>query len=174
LQARWLGESSKPSLMVLPESLGPGAADPKPSHLLPDVLYETVLGTQVTAIVSFFIVLLGASLALTTVKGARLKKRLAPHIVTSTDLRKRKQEKERLAAAAGLFRATESAFEQWKLWKRLERLVERSDLPLRTVELFYLMVGCGFLGAFIGSFSGRGTLITLAILGAAAFAPVGF
>jgi tight adherence protein B len=36
------------------------------------------------------------------------------------------------------------------------------------------MVGCGFLGAFIGSFSGRGTMITLAVLGGAAFAPVGF
>ena len=70
LQANWLGQSSKPSLMVLPASLGPGAADPKPSRLLPNVLYETVLGTQVMAIVSFFIVLLGASLALTTVKGA--------------------------------------------------------------------------------------------------------
>jgi tight adherence protein B len=174
LQARWQGESSKPSLMTLPASLGPGAADPKPSHLLPNVLYETVLGTQVMAIVSFFIVLLGASLALTTVKGARLKKRLAPHIVTSTDLRKRKQEKERLAAAAGLFRATESAFEQWKFWKRLERLVERSDLPLRTVELFYLMLGLGLVGATIATLVGTGTLILVAVLGGAAFAPVGF
>ena len=174
LQAHWSGQSSKPSLLVLPESLGPGAGDPKPSHLLPSVLYETVLGTQVMAIVSFFIVLLGASLALTTVKGARLKKRLAPHIVTTADIRKRKQDKQRLAAAAGLFRATESAFEQWKLWKRLDRLVERSDLPLRTVELFYLMLGCGLLGGMVGTFSGRGTMITLAAVFGAAFIPVCF
>jgi tight adherence protein B len=174
LQARWLGESSKPAVLSLPESLGPGSGDPKPSHLLPSVLYETVLGTQVMAIVSFFIVLIGASLALTTVKGARLKKRLAPHIATGADLRKRKQEKERLAAAAPLFRATESAFDQWKLWKRLERLVERSDLPLRTVEVFYMMIGCGLVGGMIATFVGPGTLVTVAVLAGGAFAPVAF
>ena len=57
------------------------------------VFYKTVLGTQVMALISFFIVLIGASLALTTVKGARLKKRLAPHLVTSTEIRKRKEER---------------------------------------------------------------------------------
>ena len=66
--------------------------------------------------------------ALTTVKGARLKKRISPHLAPDAG-KKRKQERERLAAAAGLFNAMESAFEGWKLWKRLDRLVERSDLP---------------------------------------------
>jgi tight adherence protein B len=172
LQARWVGQSSKPAALTLPESLAP--SDAKPSHLLPSVLYETVLGTQVMAIVSFFIVLLAASLALTTVKGARLKKRLAPHIVTATEVRKRKQEKERLAAAAPLFRVTESAFENWKLWKRLERLVERSDLPLRTVELFYLMIGFGLFGGLIATFVGPGTMVTIAALAGGAFVPVAF
>ena len=172
LQARWVGQSSKPAALTLPESLAP--SDPKPSNLLPSVFYETVLGTQVMAIVSFFIVLLAASLALTTVKGARLKKRLAPHIVTATEVRKRKQEKERLAAAAPLFRVTESAFENWKLWKRLERLVERSDLPLRTVELFYLMIGFGLVGGMIATFVGPGTMVTIAALAGGAFVPVGF
>ena len=174
LKAHWLGEISTHALLTLPPSLGPGSAEAKPSHLLPDVLYETVLGTQVMAIVSFFIVLLGASLALTTVKGARLKKRLAPHIVSSHDLRVRKQEKERLAAAAGLFRATESAFSQWRLWKRLERLVERSDLPVRTVEIVYLMTGLGLIGASISTLAGRSSLITLGVLAGAASLPVMF
>jgi tight adherence protein B len=173
LKAQWLGQSSPQALLSLPESLGPGSADPKPSHLLPSVLYETVLGTQVMAIVSFFIVLLGASLALTTVKGARLKKRLAPHIATGMDIRK-KQEKERLAAAAGLFRATESAFAHWKLWKKLDRLVERSDLPLRTVELFYIMFGIGLVAGTIATLAGSGTLITVAVLAGGALLPVAF
>lgn len=174
LKAHWLGETSRHALLTLPSSLGPGTAEAKPSHLLPDVLYETVLGTQVMAIVSFFIVLLGASLALTTVKGARLKKRLAPHIVSSHDLRKRKQEKARLAAAEGLFRATESAFSQWRLWKRLERLVERSDLPVRTVEIVYLMTGLALIGATISTLAGRGSLITLGVTAGAASLPVMF
>ena len=174
LKAQWLGETSKPATLSLPASLGPGSADPKPSHLLPSVLYETVLGTQVMAVMSFFVVLLGASLALTTVKGARLKKRLAPHLATGVETAKRKREKQRLAAAQGLFRVTEGAFEQWKLWKRLDRLVERSDLPLRTVELFYLMWGLGLVAATIATVMGTGTMIMVAVLAAGAFAPVGF
>ena len=62
-----------------PASLGPGS-DAEALAPAARVFYKTVLGTQVMALVSFFIVLIAASLALTTVKGARLKKRLAPHI----------------------------------------------------------------------------------------------
>jgi tight adherence protein B len=174
LQATWLGETSAPAQLSLPGSLGPGDDDPAPSRLLPDVFYKTVLGTQVMALVSFFIVLIGASLALTTVKGARLKKRLAPHLVTSVEIRKRKEEKERLAAAAGLFRATENTFENWKFWKRLERLLERSDLPLRTVELVYLMGGIGLVLATFATLTSQPTMITLALMAGGAMAPVGF
>ena len=126
------------------------------------------------ALVSFFIVLIAASLALTTVKGARLKKRLAPHIAKDPATQKRKREKERLAAAAGLFNATENAFEGWKLWKRLDRLVERSDLPVRTVEVFYMMCGAALVGALIATVTTPSMLITLAAFGGGAFAPVAF
>jgi tight adherence protein B len=174
LLASWNGQTSVPATLNLPASLGPGSDDPAPSRLLPDVFYKTVLGTQVMALVSFFIVLIGASLALTTVKGARLKKRLAPHLVTSVEIRKRKEEKERLAAAAGLFRATENTFENWKFWKRLERLLERSDLPLRTVELVYLMGGIGLVLATFATLTSQPTMITFALMAGGAMAPVGF
>jgi tight adherence protein B len=174
LQASWEGQTSRPASLQLPSSLGPGAADPKPSHVLPAVFYKTVLGTQVMAVISFFIVLLAASLALTTVKGARLKKRIAPHLATGVGVRKNKEQKERLAAAAGLFRVTESAFEQWKLWKKLERILMQSDLPLRTVELVYLIAGAALVGATIGTLLGVSGLITLAIFCAFGSIPVVF
>jgi tight adherence protein B len=173
LEANWEGQRSVPKSITLPASLGPGADDAKPSHLLPEVFYRTVLGTQVMAIVSFFIVLIAASLALTTVKGARLKKRLAPHLAPDVKT-KRKQERERLAAAAGLFNATESAFEGWKLWKQLDRLVERSDLPVRTVEVFYVMCGCALVGGLIGTMLTPSMLITLAAFAGGFLAPVAF
>jgi tight adherence protein B len=173
LEANWEGQKSVPKSITLPASLGPGADDAKPSHLLPEVFYRTVLGTQVMAIVSFFIVLIAASLALTTVKGARLKKRLAPHLAPDVKT-KRKQERERLAAAAGLFNATESAFEGWKLWKQLDRLVERSDLPVRTVEVFYVMCGCALVGGLIGTMLTPSMLITLAAFAGGFLAPVAF
>jgi tight adherence protein B len=174
IQATWNSEKSLPLELELPASLGPGADDAKPSHLLPDAFYKTVLGTQVMALVSFFIVLIGASLALTSVKGSRLKKRLAPHIAQDIGTQKRKRERERLAAAAGLFSATESAFEGWKLWKRLDRLVEKSDLPIRTVELFYLMCGGALVGALLATMMTPSMLITVAAFAGGGFAPVSF
>src|SRR4029450_4275998 len=107
LGATWAGQKSVPQPLALPSSLGPGSDDKKPSHLLPGVFYKAVLGTQVMAIVSFFIVLLAASLALTTVKGARLKKRLAPHIAKDVT-QKRKQERKRLAARGRGFQPSQA------------------------------------------------------------------
>jgi tight adherence protein B len=173
LQALSDGSSSKAALLRLPASLGLGSADPKPSRLLPDVFYKTVLGTQVMALVSFFIVLFAATLGLTTVKGSRLRKKIAPHIAKSTDLRKgQPEQKERFAAAAGIFRATEGALAHWKFWTRLERLLERSDLPLRTVELVYLIAGAALLGATVGTLTGQGAMITFALLAGFAAAPI--
>jgi tight adherence protein B len=173
VEANWEGQKSLPKAIALSASLGPGAADAKPSHLLPNVFYRTVLGTQLMAVISFFIVLIAASLALTTVKGSRLKKRISPHLAPDVT-KKRKQERERLAAAAGLFNATESALEGWKLWKRLDRLVERSDLPVRTVEVFYAMCGLALLGGLIATMMTPSMLITLAAFGGGAMVPVGF
>jgi tight adherence protein B len=167
------GSASPDALFNLPTNLGPGAGDPKPSRLLPSILYKTVLGTQVMALISFFVVLIGASLALTTVKGSRLRRRIAPHLATSVEVRKRKQEKERFAAAAGLFKATEAALAHWKFWIRLERLLERSDLPLRTVELVYLIAGAGLLGATLATLSGQSGIVTLAMLAGCGLIPVG-
>jgi tight adherence protein B len=167
------GSASQATVLELPETLGSTKGDPKPSHLFPEVFYETVLGTQVMAIISFLIVLLGATLALTTVKGSRLRRRIAPHLAETVEAKKRKQERERFAAAAPLFRATESAFAHWKVWNRLERLVERSDMPIRTVELVYLMIGCGLVGATLATLAGQSTLITLALMAAGWMAPVG-
>ncbi len=171
LQAHSNGEKSKPTRLELPASLA-SRAD-KPSQLLPSFFYETALGTQVMALVSFFIVLFAATLALTTVKGSRLRKRIAPHLATSTDVRKRKEEqKERFAAAAGLFKATEGALAHWKFWTRLERLLERSDLPLRTVELVYLCAGTGLLAATFATLTKQSGLITFAVLAGFAAAPI--
>jgi tight adherence protein B len=154
----------------------PGGASPQgsePSRFLPEVFYSPI-GTQLIALMSGLIVLLGASLAMTTVKGARLRRRLAPHIATTADVRKAKVERERLAIASGLFRATEGAFSHWRFWTRLERLVERSDLPVRTVEVAYLMVGFALVTGLLATLLGLGTLILLSTLAAGGFLPLGY
>jgi tight adherence protein B len=154
----------------------PGGQAPtggKPSRFLPEIFYSPI-GTQLIALMAGLIVLLGATLAMTTVKGARLRKRISPHLATTVESRKRKVERERLAIAAGLFRATEGAFSHWRFWTRLERLVERSDLSLRTVEVAYLMVGAALLTGLVATLVGVGTLLLVASLGTGGFLPLAF
>jgi tight adherence protein B len=171
LSAHALGSSASAKL-ELPGGEAPSGTEP--SRFLPEVFYSPI-GTQLIALMAGLIVLLGATLAMTTVKGARLRKRISPHLATSVESRKRKVERERLAIAAGLFRATEGAFSHWRFWTRLERLVERSDLSLRTVEVAYLMVGAGLLTGLIATLVGVGTLLLLvASLGAGGVLPLGF
>jgi tight adherence protein B len=167
------GSASTPKVIDLPGAADSVIGDSKPSHLFPEVFYQTVLGTQVMAVISFLIVLLAATLALTTVKGSRLRRKIAPHLAETVDIKKRKNDKERFAAAAPLFRATESAFAHWKVWTRLERLVERSDLPIRTVELVYLMFGTTLVGALVATVAAQPTVITLAVMAAGGAVPVG-
>ncbi len=87
------------------------------------------------------LVLLAGTFALAAARGERLRKRLAPHLNQANARVKRKQERERLAMLSSLFRLTEEAFSHWKQWRTLQRLLERADLPLRTVEFVYLMGG---------------------------------
>jgi tight adherence protein B len=107
-------------------------------------------------------------------KGSWVKSRLAPHVEGGPRTSSRKREKgQRLAALAGLFRATEQAFSHRKLWVRVHRKLERADLPLRTVEFVYLMLGCGFLLALFAAMTGRsslGILIALAVGAAVPYA----
>ena len=163
--------SSTLTRVELPGGNGPQRSEP--SRLVPEIFYSPI-GTQLIALMAGFIVLLGATLAMTTVKGARLRRRLAPHIATTADVRKAKVERERLAIAAGLFRATEGAFSHWRFWTRLETLVERSDMALRTVEVAYLMVGFALVGGLVATILGLGTMFLFGAFALGASLPLGF
>ena len=131
---------------------------------LPNPLYSPLGGLLLTMLVAF-LVLTACGFLFASAKGSWVKTRLAPHIEGSRKTRKR-QKGERLAALGGLFRATEQAFGHRRIWHKLQRKLERADLPLRTVEFVYLMLGCGFLLALFAAMTGRsslGILIALAV-----------
>src|SRR5262249_31590172 len=99
-----------------------------------------------------------------------------PHVEGTRAARKR-EKGERLAALGGLFRATEQAFGHRAIWQKLHRKLERADLPLRTVEFVYLMLGCAFVVAFFAVMMGRsslGILIAFAVGGALPYLWVSF
>jgi tight adherence protein B len=146
----------------------PGSSAPGPAgDALPSPLYSSIGGLLLTMLVAF-LVLTACGFLFATAKGSWVKTRLAPHVDGSRKARKR-EKGQRLAAFAGLFRATEDAFGHRRVWRHLQRKLERADLPLRTVEFAYLIVGCGFALALFAAVSGRPSLqilIALAVGGA--------
>lgn len=100
-----------------------------------------------------------------------LRKRLAPHV---EHRRPSTERGERFATGAALLEATERAFAHLRLWRYVYRLLERTDVPLRTVEFFYLSAGLGFAAALVGLVVvGSSFVATLALLCGAA-APFGY
>jgi tight adherence protein B len=147
-----------------------GVAIAKPSKLLPETVYESFLGTQLLGALVGLLVLLAGTFLVSSVRGSRLRRRLAPHIAAGAGS-KRKQERERLQAAAGLFRATERTFGHWKQWVALARMLERSDVPLRTVEFVYICGGSGLAAGLVAGMAARGTMTILAAMAGGAAVP---
>jgi tight adherence protein B len=139
---------------------------------LPSPLYSPLGGLLLTMLVAF-LVLTACGFLFASAKGSWVKTRLAPHVEGTRKQRKR-QKGERLAALAGLFRATEQAFAHRRVWLTLQRKLERADLPLRTVEFAYLIVGSGFVLGVFAAISGRPSLQILIAFAVGGAIPYGF
>jgi tight adherence protein B len=131
----------------------PGEAPPaaaKPSPLLPAFFYTSDWGLPVLAGVVGLLALIAAAFLLASPRGTWLKGRLDPHVAPAKhQVLKRQREESRFSAFAGLFRATERLFGNLGQWKRLDRVLQRADFPLKTVEYAYIMFGFGLLFAFL-------------------------
>ena len=149
------------------------AAAPKPSPLLPSPVYSA-LGGFLLALGVALLVLVGCGLVLAAQKGSWLQSRIAPHVEPTNRGAKRPGSRERLAVFAGLFRATEQAFGHRAQWKKLHRVLERSDVPLRTVEFAYLVFGCALVTGLLAAVAGSSTFMILAALFFGGLLPYGF
>jgi tight adherence protein B len=156
--------------LAIPPAEG-GVEPAEPSHLLPARLLASGAGDALLALAVAVLILIGCALVFAAPRGAWLRQRLAPHVEAAAAGTKRARERERLAAAASLFEATESAFGHLRFWHRIERLLERADLPLRTVEFLYLMAGSGFLLALVFAVAGSPSALIVTMLLAGALAP---
>jgi len=131
----------------------PGEAPPaaaKPSPLLPAFFYTSDWGLPVLAGVVGLLALIAAAFLLASPRGTWLRGRLDPHVASAKhQVLKRQREESRFSALSGLFKATESVFGNLGQWKRLDRVLQRADFPLRAAEYAYIMFGFGLLFAFI-------------------------
>ena len=155
------------------KALAPGTAAeavaestvPKPVFAVGPMLIATLVG---------ICILLAAFFLFQAPVGAALRRRLAPHIGEPARKRARGPVEERFATASSLMRATERAFGNLSLWHKLHKLLERSDVPLRTVELVYICAGSGLLVGLIFGLIGVGPLFAFITLLAGFMIPVGF
>jgi tight adherence protein B len=151
---------------------GSAAGVAKPSGLLPATAYTSPLGTLVLTLSVGFLLFLAAGLALASSKGAWLRSRIAAHVADpkrAAKLAAGAAERERFSAFASLFRVTEEAFGHLRHWRAVHRLLERADLPLRTVEFLYITMGSSLVVGLIAAVSGLKTiLIALALVFGAA------
>jgi tight adherence protein B len=154
--------------MTVPDSLG--ANSPKPTPLLPSLVYGK-LGDLLFTLFAGLLVLGAGILVASTMRGTSLKRRLAPHIETGGRASKKRTGRERLEMFNSVFRATENAFGHRRQWRNLQLLLERADLPLRTVEFAWILVGSSFLFAILAALTGRSSLVILAMFLIGAFVP---
>jgi tight adherence protein B len=92
--------------------------------------------------------------------------RLEPHLGRIARERKLRRRPQR-SLFRQLLAATESALVNVKQFRAIEGLLERADLPLRAVELLYVVLGTGALFALLGSafVSSPAVVLFLAALG---------
>jgi tight adherence protein B len=161
------GEAS----VTIPDSFDNGStAKTKPSPLLPGPVYGKA-GDLLFAFIAGLLVLAAGILVVSTMQGSWLKRRLAPHIHSGHRASKKRTGRERLEVFDGLFKATENAFAHRSQWRDLQLLLERADLPLRTVEFAWLLVGSSFVLAVLAAIMGRSTLVILAMFLVGALLP---
>jgi tight adherence protein B len=147
------------------------ATNDKPSPLLPDSFYGRA-GDLLFTVLAALLVLAAGILAASTLRGSWLKRRVAAHVEPSRGrAAKHRTGRERLAMLSGLFRVTESTFAHRRQWRNLQLLLERADLPLRTVEFAWLLIGCSFVLALLAAIISGGALAILACFLVGGFVP---
>jgi tight adherence protein B len=144
-----------------------------PSPFVPGPLYGP-LGNIIFALFAGLLVLASATMFASTLRGTLLKRRLAPHIDSTRHRSKRRTGRERLDWMNGVFRVTENTFGHRRQWRDLQLLLQRADLPLRTVEFAWIMVGGALLLAIVAGLAGVGGLAVLGMFLVGGFIPYVF
>lgn len=153
------------------ESVVPGAraAAAGPASKLPEQFFR--VGPVAIATIVGFLVLLGSLILMKAPLGSRLRRQITPHLGEQRK-RARGPVQERFATASSLLRATERAFGHLRAWHALHRLLERADVPLRTVELVYAAVGSGLLMGLVFAVAGAPSVVTLLALACGGAVPI--
>jgi tight adherence protein B len=147
---------------------------PKPAVPIgPERAYTSPGGALVIGLAVGVLVLLAFAAAASARRSSWLRRRLAPHVEHRPAVGARTR-KDRLSAGSPLLRVTERALGELRLWRKVNRLLERADMPLRTAEFFWICFGAGLLLAFFTAVAGQPTVFSLGAFAVGGSLPLGF
>jgi tight adherence protein B len=160
--------SARPGDRIEVEAAGVRAASVLPgarvvatseSSKLPEQFFK--VGPAAMATIVGFLGLIAALFLLRAPMGSRLRRQIKPHLGEQERKAARGPVQERFATASSVMKATERAFGHLRAWHALHHLLERADVPLRTVELVYAAAGTGLLTGLVFAVVGVPTLVVL-------------
>jgi tight adherence protein B len=165
-----VGQGSAVQRLAVP---GPVASDPAPSKVVPKGAYGPG-GPLGVAVAVAFLVLLAALFFLTGLRGSWVRNRIAGHVGGARVNSKAARKEKRSEMLASLFRGTERIFGDLKQWRWLGRMLERADVPLRTVEFFWIEVLAVFCSFLLVLMIGGSPVIAIAFMVVAGAIPFSF
>jgi tight adherence protein B len=131
-------------------------AEPGPSKIVPKGAFGPG-GPLGVAVAVAFLVLLACLFFLSGVRGSWVRSRISVHVGETKATSKKARKERRLAAMQNVFRMTENLLGHLKFWRSIGTMLERADVPLKTVEFFWIEVGAVF-GLFMFGLMFRASL----------------
>ena len=167
------GQGATARDVQVPAGPGSAAAPPGPSRLLPQSFYRSAMGTLTVALAAGLCVLLGLAVLLAAKKSLWLKQRVEAHVSPAKPTDRERAQQQRFAFVTGVVRSTEGVLGNLRQFRALTRLLERADVPLKTGEFAYLILGSAIvLGLVVGIATQSGIAFVLAAA-VGGYAPVG-
>lgn len=148
--ASLVGQGSATDGITIP---GATPSNSTPSKLVPKDAYGPG-GPLAVAIAVATLVLFAALFFLAGIRGSWVRTRIAAHVGATKGAAKKARKERRLEMMSSVFRATEAAFGNLKQWRWLGRMIERADVPLKTVEFFWIVTGSALVVAMLAALFG--------------------
>jgi tight adherence protein B len=86
------------------------------------------------------------------------------HVGETRATSKAARKEKRHEMLTNLFRMTEKVFGKLAVWHRVSKMLERADVPLRTVEFFWIEIGAVIAALVVGMIIGGGIPLMLGLI----------
>jgi tight adherence protein B len=152
---------------------GPRSSTPPSEPALPTAAFETPGSSVAIGLLVGLLLVTAVILMQRAQREGWVKRRVGAH-VEGAQQKNAHRGKGRPFASSTILRATEGVLGGLHFWRKTGRLLERADVPLRTVEFLYLAAGCAFAAGLVAAVFRTPSVVILAAMVAGAAVPFGY